>query len=77
MDLQAALAVARLCKQPPGKAKANEYLKLCRERMRMAGEQVNIPLLSSAYFVESQTGYSQIQSQFVIDVARATSTIEK
>ena len=42
MDLQAALAVARMCKQPPGKAKANEYLKLCREGMRMVGEQVDV-----------------------------------
>ena len=42
MDLQAALEVASTCKQPPGKAKANEYLKRCRADMQMVGEQVNV-----------------------------------
>lgn len=42
MDLQAALDVARTCKQPPGKAKANECLKLCRLDMHEVGEIVEV-----------------------------------
>ena len=44
MDLQAALDAARTCKAPPGKAKANEYLKRCRADMKMVGERVNVEI---------------------------------
>ena len=42
MDLYAAHHAARTYKAPPGKAKANEYLKRCRADMKMVGERVDV-----------------------------------
>ena len=42
IDLHAALDAARTCTAPPGKAKANEYLKRCRADMKMVGERVDV-----------------------------------
>ena len=61
LDLQAALAFARMCKQRPGNAMANEYLKLCRDGMRSfaLGEDGKTPMW--CIFDEGDTNYSCMQ----------------
>ena len=57
MDLQAALDAARTCKAPPGKAKANEYLKRCRADMKMVGERVDVEVKMPEFHWRAYVAY--------------------